>query len=178
MSLFDLDAEDKTLLNVGSKLRLEGVEYYLFTSYDVTEIYHIYQSQLRFISLVSIAFALITGLILWAGMRHLLRPLTEVKRPFGKSRMETISEDQGAGKQRIPGADREHQWMTEAIETIMEQLRQVADSRKRFVDSLAHEMKTPLTSVMCLGIVLSCKRVVTDSERQEYARIIVRRLKG
>ncbi len=177
-----LDAEDKTLLNVCSKLRLEGVEYYLFTSYDVTEIYHIYQSQLRFISLVSIAFALITGLILWAGMRHLLRPLTEVNASLWKiadGDYKRKIKEQGSREFRelignING-------MTEAIETNVEQLRQVADSRKRFVDSLAHEMKTPLTSVMCLGDVLSCKRVVTDSERQEYARIIVeeaKRLRG
>ena len=30
-------------------LRLEGVEYYLFTAYDVTEIYRISQNQMRFI---------------------------------------------------------------------------------------------------------------------------------
>lgn len=177
-----LDADDKTLLNVGSKLRLEGIEYYLFTSYDVTEIYRIYENQLRFISLVSIAFALITGLILWAGMRHLLRPLTEVNASLWKiadGDYKLKIKEQGSREFRelignING-------MTEAIETNVEQLRQIADSRKRFVDSLAHEMKTPLTSVMCLGDVLSCKRVVTDGERQEYARIIVeeaKRLRG
>lgn len=177
-----LDTGDKTLLNIGSRLQLEGIEYYLFTSYDMTEIYRIYQDQLKFISLVSIAFALITGLILWAGMRHLLRPLTEVNASLWKiadGDYQLKIQEQGSREFRelignING-------MTEAIETNVEQLQQIADSRKRFVDSLAHEMKTPLTSVMCLGDVLSCKRVVTDSERQEYARIIVeeaKRLRG
>ncbi len=60
------------------------MEYYLFTAYDVTEIYRIYQNQLRFISIVSIVFAIVTGVILWAGTRHLLRPLTVVNGSLGK----------------------------------------------------------------------------------------------
>lgn len=177
-----IDVDDRTLLNIGSGLRLEGVEYYLFTAYDVTEIYRIYQNQLRFISIVSIVFAIVTGVILWAGTRHLLRPLTVVNGSLGKitaGDYQIRIKEQGSSE--FQELIRNVNEMTEAIQNNVEQLRQIADSRKRFVDSLAHEMKTPLTSVMCLGDVLLCKRVVTDSERQEYARIIVedaKRLRG
>ena len=158
------------------------MEYYLFTAYDVTEIYRIYQNQLRFISIVSIVFAIVTGVILWAGTRHLLRPLTVVNGSLGKitaGDYQIRIKEQGSSE--FQELIRNVNEMTEAIQNNVEQLRQIADSRKRFVDSLAHEMKTPLTSVMCLGDVLLCKRVVTDSERQEYARIIVedaKRLRG
>ena len=161
---------------------MEGVEYYLFTAYDVTEIYRIYQNQLRFISIVSIVFAIVTGVILWAGTRHLLRPLTVVNGSLGKITAGDYQiRIQEQGSSEFQELIRNVNEMTEAIQNNVEQLRQIADSRKRFVDSLAHEMKTPLTSVMCLGDVLLCKRVVTDSERQEYARIIVedaKRLRG
>ena len=177
-----IDVDDKTLLNIGSELQLEGVEYYLFTSYDVTEIYRIYQEQLRFISIVSIVFALITGVILWGGTRHLLQPLTLVNASVAKvAKGDYRVRIKEQGSREFRELIRNINGMTEAIESNVEQLQQVAEGRKRFVDSLAHEMKTPLTSVMCLGDVLRCKRVVTDSERQEYARIIVedaKRLRG
>lgn len=176
------DAGDRTLLNIGSSLQLEGVKYYLFTSYDVTEIYQIYKKQLGFISLVSIVFALVTGVILWASTRRLLRPLSVVNHSLRKitaGDYQIRIEEQGSSE--FQELIRNVNGMTEAIGKNVEQLQQIAESRKRFIDSLAHEMKTPLTSVMCLGDVLLCKRVVTDSERQEYARIIVedaKRLRG
>ena len=49
----------------------------------------------------------------------------------------------------------------------------VAQGRKEFVDRLAHEMKTPLTSILCIADLLRIRRTVPDGERIEHANIIV-----
>ena len=54
----------------------------------------------------------------------------------------------------------------------------MADERKTFIDNLAHEMKTPLTSILGFADILRIKRVVTDKERQDYASVIVERFRA
>ena len=49
----------------------------------------------------------------------------------------------------------------------------IAEGRKEFVDRLAHEMKTPLTSILCVADLLRIRRTVPDEERIEQAGIIV-----
>lgn len=55
----------------------------------------------------------------------------------------------------------------------MEQLQHIADSRKQFVDNFAHELKTPLTSIMGFGDLMRVTRSMDAELRQEYAQIIV-----
>ena len=67
--------------------------------------------------------------------------------------------------------------MADAVEKNVEGLERVAEERKTFIDNLAHEMKTPLTSILGFADILRIKRVVTDKERQEYASVIVEEAK-
>ncbi len=69
----------------------------------------------------------------------------------------------------------------ERSENEAKRLKTVADGRKQFVDSLAHELKTPLTSILCFADLLRIKKNVSESERIEYSGIIVdeaRRIRG
>ena len=59
----------------------------------------------------------------------------------------------------------------------MEGLERVAEDRKTFIGNLAHEMKTPLTSILGFADILRIKRVVTDKERRDYASVIVEEAK-
>ena len=69
----------------------------------------------------------------------------------------------------------------DAIADDMEKLKTIADGRKQFVDNLAHEMKTPLTSILGFADILRIRRSVDDKARMEYASIIfeeARRMRG
>lgn len=71
--------------------------------------------------------------------------------------------------------------VAESVQDKVERLESIAEGRKHYVDSLAHELKTPLTSILCFGDLLRIKRSVSDGERVEYAGIIVdeaRRMKS
>ncbi len=71
--------------------------------------------------------------------------------------------------------------MAGSIREREDRLRAIADSRKRFADAMAHEMKTPLTSILGFADILRIKRVVSDAERRDFASMIVdeaKRLRG
>ena len=67
--------------------------------------------------------------------------------------------------------------MAEAVEENFKELLDSSDSRKRFASSMAHEMKTPLTSILCMGDILRIKREVSEEERMELAGVIVEEAK-
>ena len=67
--------------------------------------------------------------------------------------------------------------MADAVEKNVADLERVAEERKTFIANLAHEMKTPLTSIMGFADILRVKRVVPDEERREYANVIVEETK-
>ena len=54
----------------------------------------------------------------------------------------------------------------------MEQLERVAEDRRIFIGNLAHEMKTPLTSILGFADLLHLQKDVPDAQRVEYARVI------
>ena len=58
------------------------------------------------------------------------------------------------------------------VEKEKEQLEAISESRKRYSDNMAHEMKTPLTSIMCRADILRIKRKVSEKELRENANVI------
>ncbi|MFR5864237.1 MAG: histidine kinase dimerization/phospho-acceptor domain-containing protein [Acutalibacteraceae bacterium] len=48
--------------------------------------------------------------------------------------------------------------MSDSINENVEALRAIADGRKQFVDNFAHEMKTPLTSILGFADIMRVKR--------------------
>lgn len=160
---------------VGSTVVIEGLDYTIYTITDITSLYTEHARQLRYIGMVSMVFAAVISLCLMMFVFSLLAPLRTINASLqeiaggnyslrlkvkGNTEFKTL-----AGNINI---------MAESIEEHVERLQGIADDRKQFIDSLAHEMKTPLTSIMGFSDILRIKRVVDDKQRQEYADIIVK----
>ncbi len=64
--------------------------------------------------------------------------------------------------------------MAREIQRNMQQLSEIAESRKTFIGNMAHEMKTPLTSILGFADILSIKPDLPENERREYSEIIVK----
>lgn len=159
---------------IGSPLQTEGKRYYLFTSTDFGTAYTNHGQAMRFIRYASIGFAVITEAILLAVVYRLIRPLSRVNdsiRTIASGDYAVRADVRGSAELRELAAN--VNIMASAIEQNVDELQEIADSRKRFIDNLAHEMKTPLTSIMCLSDVMRIKRDITPAERVEYAGIIM-----
>lgn len=170
--------EGRTLLLVGSTLVRGGKRYALLTVRDVTALYAARRSR----AMGALRAVLLGSLLVAAALSALcflfLFPLSRVNRALkqmASGEREIDLPEQGGQELRTLISN--VNTMAEATGEQTRLLQETADSRKRFADSMAHEMKTPLTSILCMADVLRIKRSVTDAERREYAGVIVEEAK-
>lgn len=173
---------DKTYLLIGTPVTLEQNAYELVSVSDITAMYRLMQEQLRFVQWISVGCALAAGLVLLVMVWLLLRPLQRVNRGMRRiARGQYGLRVRESGSRELRELSGSLNTMAQAIEENVENLEQVAEDRKVFIANMAHEMKTPLTSILGFADILRVKREVSDAQRGEYAGIIVeeaRRLKA
>lgn len=169
-----IEQEGRTNILVGAPLSIEGNTYGIYTITDISAVYETLNQQLQFVRIVSIGFAVLIGGVLMLIVFRMLSPLHRIYttlHDIADGQYELRLPEKGGQEFRLLA--RSINQMAASIEANVEQLEKVADSRKQFIDNLAHEMKTPLTSILGFADILRIKRTVTDDQRQEYASIIV-----
>ena len=153
--------------------RIEGVNYYFVTAADISDVLQIHKNMLKRIQIISMGCAVGIAVILLVVVKLLLLPLQKINAGTG-----AIA--QGEYEKRIPekGGDELSELahnmnrMAGAVEKNVKALENVAESRKQFIDNLAHEMKTPLTSILGFSDLLQIEKHISDEKRIEYAGII------
>ena len=163
-----------TYILVGSPMSAEGNRYTLFTITDISTVYNTLNDQLQFVRTVSLIFAGLIGMVLMLFVWRLMAPLHRIHNALhqianGEYQLRLPEK----GGQEFRSLSRSINQMATAIEVNLKRVESVAESRKQFIDNLAHEMKTPLTSILGFSDILRIKRTVSDEQRQEYAGIIV-----
>ena len=173
-SVLPMEVGGRYYLLVASPLRLEGNNYELYSLSDISEIYTLQQRQIEFIRGMSLLFSCGTALVLLVLVLRLLSPLQKLHAATQRIAQGDYSvRVKEKGGREFKELARSMNTMADAVETNIAELEQVAEARKRFIANLAHEMKTPLTSILGFADLLRVSRRVTDGQRQEYAGIIV-----
>ncbi len=176
------DYEYKTYIAVGSKMELEKQSFSLFTMKDISILYENYDEQVHFVQIIGIVSSSVFAIILLIMVLILLSPLSTINR-----RIKQFSRGNYALRLKMKGGKEFKELaknvndMASAVEENTSRLQNLADSRKQFIDSLGHEMKTPLTSIIGFADLLRVKRRVDENERLEYSNAIVeeaKRLQG
>ncbi len=165
---------DRVYLTVGTPIRLEGNFYALLTLQDISSVFALADQQSHFVQVMSLVFAGITSLLLLAISLGLLRPLRRVNlslRVIAAGKYSKRLPETGSREFRELAFNINR--MAASVEEHVESLRTAAEDRKRFIDNLAHEMKTPLTSILGFADLLRVKKEVSEAERREYAGVIV-----
>ena len=161
-------------LLIGSSCEWSGHKFFLYTSTDITRIYTTREQVFSYIRIIGVISAVVTAAVLLLLVYKMLNPLSRINRSIhkiaGGAYNERVSEKGGYEFKELSANVNQ---MAGAIEENVGQLQEIADSRKRFIDNLAHEMKTPLTSIICLSDVMHIKKELTEEERIEYSGIIV-----
>ena len=161
-----------------SEIQLEGRQYGLVVATDITEVYDLRSSQIGYVQWMSIGCALIVACILLIMVFWLLAPLARINhgmRRIARGNYRERLAVRGSGE--LAELAKTLNSMADAVEKNVEGLERVAEDRKTFIGNLAHEMKTPLTSILGFADILRIKRVVTDKERRDYASVIVEEAK-
>ena len=174
--------EDGRRIAVCSAVTAKEGKMYLYTVYDIDEAYSDFRASLFTAAAVGTAASLAVSLVIFALICAILRPVSDMNKT-----LRLIADGDFSKRMTVRGGMEEREMaesvnaLAQSVQDNVERLESIAEGRKHYVDSLAHEMKTPLTSILCFGDLLRIKRSVSDGERIEYAGIIVdeaRRMKN
>ena len=166
--------EGRVLLLVVSSPEFNGLSYRLLTYYDITSTYQLFDATFNLIRVIGVVSALFVAGVLLVLVRVLLLPLrslTSTTRQIasGDLQMRAVV----AGNDEVAEVAENLNLMADSIQNSVTELEQLAESRKTFIGNLAHEMRTPLTSILGYADLLRVQREVSDLDRVEYAGIIV-----
>ena len=158
----------------GIRWEPSGRIYYLITWSDISDIYQSVDSQLRFQMIFGAVLSLVAGGVLIVMVIRMLEPLRRINRGLrviAKGRYQTrLPEKKWSPEMRELAQN--INVMAQSVENHTEKLKLQAENRRQFVDSLAHEMKTPLTSILGFADMLRISRKIPEEKKAEYADII------
>lgn len=167
-------ADGRFLFALNSPLTLEQTQYRLLCVFDVTDLEQHQRSQTAAALLLSLFASLFAAVALLFLVKALLRPLGTLSRASRRIAAGNYSERvQLPGKDELTRLAQDMNRMADAVESRVGQLQQVADDQKAFIANMAHEMKTPLTSILGFADLLYIQKTVPDRQRIQYAGIIV-----
>lgn len=171
--LYPGGGEGEWYLVCAMPVTLESLRCRLAAAYSVGDLQRqLEQEAVRAVGLcllLSLTGAALLLALVWA----MLRPLTALDASARRIADGNYRERLAVrGTDELAGLARDMNAMAQAVEERVEQLEQVAEERKIFIGNLAHEMKTPLTSILGFADLLYLPREVPDGRRVEYARVI------
>ena len=156
-------------LVLSGTVETNGETLYLHITRNVSTLYQMRQSQQRTYLRVFGVMALICAAVCYILSRLLTAPLTGLSRASRaiasgrfSSRAPIRSEDE------IAAVARDFNLMAEKMEQTISELHQAMERQERFVGSFAHEMKTPMTSLIGYADLLRSGKL-TPAEQAEAA---------
>ncbi len=165
---------DNAYLYIVSTTTLGEQSYQLVTSFDISSTYELFRmdfEQIRFIGIISALIVAGVLLLLVQGLLRPLRDLSSTTRLIASGDLDKRADVKGYDE--VSEVARSLNTMADSIENNVTALEDLAESRRVFISNLAHEMKTPLTSILGFADILRVKREVSEEERIEYASVIV-----
>lgn len=157
---------------------LESGSYQLAAAYEVTGLQRQLTRQAARTMALCLGLSLVGAVLLLLLVRRLLRPLAALdisaRRIAAGSYAERLD---AAGGDELAGLAADMNQLAEAVQQRIGQLERVAEERKAFIGNLAHEMKTPLTSILGFADLLYLPSRVPDDTRVEYAYVIAEEAK-
>lgn len=177
------DGEEQTATAAvsGDEITVESPIVFQNRAYAVKTVHRIHKPDVNVKAVIAVSASAVSALVIALGAVFAvgsytlpLHKLNKAIRQIAAGKYDTRIE---GGKGEFSGTFNAVNDMAEAVERDVGKLSDIAESRKGFVDSMAHEMKTPLTSILCMGDLLRLKKDVSERDRRDYAGVIVEEAK-
>ncbi|MBR2550282.1 MAG: HAMP domain-containing protein [Clostridiales bacterium] len=144
----------------------------LVVLYDITPVYIARNDQVRVYHQVLIVLILIGGIAAWVTSYYITKPLYKVSstaRALASGHLESRVNSKAQDEIGQLGSDFDH--MAERLEENINELKMSMEQQDRFMGSFAHELKTPMTSIIGYADLLRSQALNAD-ETQEAANYI------
>lgn len=171
-SYMNLTDDGKYMLQISSEVKINEEPYWLDSVFDITPVYESRISQENVYQKVFAVVILIGAAITWLFSTLLTRPLRRLSRATRKfaagdytSRVTVTSRDE------IGHLSYDFNDMASRLEENITDLTEAVRRQEEFMGSFAHELKTPMTSIIGYADLMR-GRSMTDEERAEAANYI------
>lgn len=116
---------------------------------DISQIDTFRTNMSRLFIIVSGGMCMVLGLAVFLLLKRLTRPISQLNCTTGKIAAGAYGERvQIHRKDELGELGQNFNLMADSVEDKVEQLTKAAEDKQSFIDNLAHEMKTPLTSIL------------------------------
>lgn len=167
--------KDRLLYYGAAAYRFYGRDVTIIVQSDATAVKEIYWNQMRELLFLSCFFSVLAAIILMVSVYVFLHPLKTVRQGVHSiARGNYGTRLHAEGHTELTELAGDVNEMAEKIQSNMRRLKETAENRRAFIGNMAHEMKTPLTSILGFADLLSIKPDLTEEERREYSEIIVK----
>ncbi|MCD7770058.1 MAG: HAMP domain-containing histidine kinase [Oscillospiraceae bacterium] len=156
-----------SLLQVSGILQVNRQTLYLAAAYDVSDLYELRDSQLAIYYRLLLAVVLVGAVMSWAMAAYLTRPLYKLSRVTRE-----IAGGNYASRADIRSGDEFQQLaedfnrMTDQVEENIVQLQDAMRRQEEFMGSFAHELKTPMTSIIGYADLIRSQSLSPEEEQQ------------
>lgn len=163
---------EERYLQVTSQFLLGSETYYLDGLYDMSQAYRLRESQQAIYVRVFWAVVVIGGALAWVLAELLTRPLrrlSRVTRALAQGKLE--SRARLRGRDEVADLSRDFDAMADSIQDSVNQLQEAMRRQEEFMGSFAHELKTPMTSIIGYADLIRSQSL-TGEELGEAANYI------
>lgn len=163
---------DRVLLIFAVPVKAADSVYYIETTKDITYIYTDRAETLSHIQLITLLSVFLTAfvtLIVSHVLTKSITALSKTARRFAKGNLEVRAKPKGSDE--IAMLSRDFNFMADSIEQKIDELKDRAERQEDFTASFAHELKTPLTSIIGYSDMIRTMPL-SDEETMEYANYI------
>lgn len=159
-------------LQVTSQFLLGDATYYLDGLYDMSVAYQLRDTQQQIYIQVFWAVVVLGGVLAWLLAELLTRPLrrlSRVTRALAQGKLDSRAQLRGGDE--VADLSRDFDAMADSIQDYVNQLQQAMRSQEEFMGSFAHELKTPMTSIIGYADLIR-SQTLTGEELGEAANYI------
>ncbi|MGM9537549.1 MAG: sensor histidine kinase [Candidatus Onthomonas sp.] len=159
-------------LQVTSQFLLGAETYYLDGLYDMSEAYRLRESQQEIYVRVFWSVVILGGALAWVLAGLLTRPLRRLSRTTRALAEGRLDSRCGLrGRDEVADLSRDFDAMADSIQDSMNQLQEAMRRQEEFMGSFAHELKTPMTSIIGYADLIRSQSL-TGEELREAANYI------
>ena len=158
-------AKDVYEVVVTCRFSVDQATYYLESRHDVSDLYRLrgqYLTTFRLVYLAAVAFSLVAGIALGAVLTAPIRNLSRSARQIAGGNYSVRANVHTADEIGILAAQFNH--MTQELESHIQSLELATQQQKDFTAAFAHELKTPLTSIIGYADTLRSRRLPEEQQ--------------
>lgn len=164
---------NKYMLHSICSFSLSEVKLYFENQKDISELFINRENQYKTLLYNTIILSLVSGMVIFIVTRWLVSPIKKLSQATQKVASGDLTVPVIAGgEDEIGQLTKDFNTMVNRLQITMNELHEALERQEIFVGNFAHELKTPLTSIIGYGDMLRTRRL-GEEEIIDYASLIV-----